>query len=93
MRNPWISKVRMKIRCYEGKREDCEKIRKIAGQWFKADNVDLLIFTERSANEECSDVGPAFVIKKIKNGQIWKIRSDEQIQRGSEVTVESVFDV
>ena len=56
MRSKWILRVKMKIRCYEGKSEDCEEIRKIAGQWFKADNVDLLIFTEGSANEECSDV-------------------------------------
>ena len=39
--------------------------------------MDLLIFTEGSANEGCSDVGTAFVIKKFKNDQIWKLRSDD----------------
>ena len=34
------------------------------------DNLYLSIFKDGSANEESNDVGGAFLIKKIKNGQI-----------------------
>ena len=43
--------------------------------------MDLLIFTDWSANEEWSDVGVGFMIKKIKNGQIWKLRSDDNSRK------------
>ena len=66
----------MKIRCYEGRNEYCKES-EITGERFKSDKMDLLIFTDRSANEECSDVGAAFVVRKIKNGQIWKLWSED----------------
>ena len=34
-----------------------------------------MIFTDGSANEECSDFGAAFVARKIKNGQTRILRS------------------
>ena len=60
----------MKVHCYEGRKEDCEEIRNKTGQRFKAENMDLLIFTDGSANEECSDVGAGFVVRNIKDDQI-----------------------
>ena len=52
MRSSWISRVKMKIRCSEGRSEDCQKNRKITGQRFRADNMDL-------------DGSAAFVVKKM----------------------------
>ena len=37
--------------------------------------MDLSIFTDGSSNEECSDVGAAFVARKIKDGQIRTIKN------------------
>ena len=50
MRSPTMSRVKINARCFEGRNEDCEKNRK-TGQRFKTDNVDLLIFTDGSAND------------------------------------------
>ena len=68
MRSPRISRVKLKVRCSEGRNENCEENR--TGQRFKADNVDLLIFTDGSANEECNDFGAEFEARKIKDDQI-----------------------
>ena len=73
-------KFKIKIRCYEGRSKDCEENWK-KGQWIRAGTVYLLILTDRSANEEWSDVRAAFVVRKIKNGQIWKSRSDDYIRK------------
>ena len=71
----------MKVRCYEDRSEDCEKKRKITGQRFRTGNVYLLIFTDGSANEECSDIGAAFVVRNIKDGQIKELRPFDYIRK------------
>ena len=68
MRSIWKSRVKMKVHCSEGRNEDCEENKK-TGQQFGVDNIQLLIFTCGSANEECSDVGAVFVIRRIIDGQ------------------------
>ena len=76
MRSILISRrFKMKIRCYTGRIEDCEKNRIKTWQWIRSDNLDLLIFTNGSVNEECSEVEAAFVVRKIKDDQIWKFKS------------------
>ena len=68
MKIPRISRVKLKVRCSEGRNKNCEENR--TGQRFKADKLDLLIFTDGSANEECNDFGAEFEARKIKDDQI-----------------------
>ena len=37
--------------------KDCKKNREQTWKRFRADKMDLLMFTDGSANEECSDIG------------------------------------
>ena len=54
----------MKVRCSEGRNES-EKNRKYTGQRFRADKMDLLIFTDGPVNEERSEVQVEFVVRNI----------------------------
>ena len=47
----------------------------------KIDKIDLLIFTDEPVNEERSEVEVEFVVRKIKNDQIGKLRSVDYNER------------
>ena len=46
-----IQRVKINVRCSESRSEDCEKNRIKTWQWIRSDNLDLLIFTNGSANK------------------------------------------
>ena len=51
------------------------RIKKTGQRYKKTDKIELLIFTDGLVNEERSEVEVEFVVIKIKNDQIGKLRS------------------
>ena len=52
-----------------------KRIKKTGQRYKKIDKIDLLVFTDGPVKEERSNVGVTFVVRKIKNDQIGKLRS------------------